>query len=80
MESQEVYDHYWEKVAIAERGKFSENLNKLFSKADEIFNKNDKQKPSVDDIESLSKPDEMTIPQAKVKLFSSIFFRMHAEE
>ena len=33
------------KVAIAEKVKFSENLNKLFSKADEIFNKNDKQKP-----------------------------------
>ena len=54
------------KVAIAEKVKFSENLNKLFSKADEIFNKNDKQKPMFDDEGSLSKPDKMTIPHAQV--------------
>ena len=46
--------------------KFTGNVNKLFSKADEIFNKNNEQKLSFDDAESLSKPDEMTIPQAQV--------------
>ena len=55
-----------EKVAIAEKVKFCENLNQLFSKADEIFNKNDKQKPSFDDVEALSKPDEKTNPQKEV--------------
>ena len=55
-----------EKCAIVAKVKFSENLNKLFSKADEIFNKNSKQKPWFDDAESLGKPDEMTIPQAQV--------------
>ena len=54
-----------EKVAIAEKLKLSENINKLFSKADETFNKNNCQKASFDDAESLSKPDEMTIPQAQ---------------
>ena len=52
--------------AIVEKVKFSENLNKLFWNVDEIFNKNDEQKPSFDDAESLGKPDEMTIPQAQV--------------
>ena len=55
-----------EKVGIAEKVKFSEKLNKVFSKADEIFDKNDNQKPLFDDGESLSKPDEMNIPQAQV--------------
>ena len=55
-----------EEVAIAEKVKFSENLNKLFSKPEEISNKNDKQKPLFDDVESLNKPDEITIPQAQV--------------
>ena len=55
-----------EKVAIAEKVKFCENLNQLFSKADEIFNKNDKQKSSFDDVEALSKPDEKAIPQKEV--------------
>ena len=55
-----------EKVAFAEKLKFSENLNKLFSKADEIFNKNDEQKPMCDDAGYPSKTDGMTIPQAQV--------------
>ena len=55
-----------EEVPITEKVKFSENLNKLFSKADEIFNKNDEQKPSFDDVGSLSKPDEMAISWAEV--------------
>ena len=46
-----------EKVAIARNVKFSQNLNRLSSKADKIFKKYD---------ESLSKPDEMTIPHAQV--------------
>ena len=54
-----------EKVAIAEKLKLSENINKLFSKADETFNKNNCQKALFDDAESISKPDEMTIPQAQ---------------
>ena len=54
------------KVAVAEKVKVSENLNKLLSKADKIFNKNNEQKPMFDDAVSLSKPDEMTIPQAQV--------------
>ena len=55
-----------EKVAIAEKVKLSENVNKLISKASEILNKNDNQKSLFNDTESLSKPDEMTIPQAQV--------------
>ena len=55
-----------EKVAIARNVEFSENLNRLSSKADKMFKKYDEQKPSFDDVESLSKPDEMTIPQAQV--------------
>ena len=54
-----------EKVAIAEKLKLSENINKLFSKADETFNKNNCQKALLVDAESISKPDEMTIPQAQ---------------
>ena len=54
-----------EKVAIAEKVKFSEKLSKVFSEANEILNKNDHQKPLLDDAESLSKPDEMTIPHKR---------------
>ena len=55
-----------EKVAIVEKVKFSEKLGKVFSEADEILNKNDHQKLLLDDAESLSKPDEMTISQAQI--------------
>ena len=55
-----------EKVAIAEKVKFSEKLSKVFSEADEILNKNDHQKMLFDDAESLSKPDQMTISQTQV--------------
>ena len=55
-----------EKVAIAEKIRFSENLNKLFSKTGEIFNKNDQQESSPDDAKSLSKLGGMPIPQAQV--------------
>ena len=65
-DSNEIEQTSREEVAIAEKVKFSENLNKLFSKPEEISNKNDKQKPLFDDAESLNKPDEMTIPQAQV--------------
>ena len=54
-----------EKVAVAEKLKFSEKLNKLFSKFHEIFNKNDDQKSLFDDAESLNKPNEMTILKHK---------------
>ena len=56
--------NFIEKVAIAEKVKLTESLNNLFSKADEIFNKNDEQKLMFDDAGSFSKPDEITIPQA----------------
>ena len=55
-----------EKVAIAEKVKFSEKLSNVFSDANEILNKNDYQKSLSDEAESLSKPDEMTIFQAQV--------------
>ena len=55
-----------EKVAITEKVKFSEKLSKVFSEAVAIFNKNDHQKLSFDDAESLSKPDEITISQEQV--------------
>ena len=50
------------KVAFAEKVRFSENLNKLFPKANAGF-ENNNQKPS-DDTETLSRA-EMTIPQAQ---------------
>ena len=55
-----------EKNAVAEKVKFSEKLSKLFSKANEIFNKNGNQKSLFDHAEPFSKSDEMTIPQAQV--------------
>ena len=55
-----------EKVINAEKVKFSKKLNKLFSKANEIFNKTDRHKLLFDDAESLSKPDKMTIPPVQV--------------
>ena len=55
-----------ENVTVPEIVIFSENLNKLFSKADKIFNENNEQKPLFHDAEPLNKPDEMTIPQAQV--------------
>ena len=55
-----------EKVIITEKVKFSKKLNKLFSKANEIFNKTDRHKLLFDDAECLSKPDEMTIPPVQV--------------
>ena len=53
-----------EKGAFAEKVRFSENLNKLFPKADAVFENND-QKP-FEEVESLSRPEMTTIPHTQV--------------
>ena len=53
-----------EKVAVAEKVRFSENLNKLFSKVNAIFENND-QKP-FDDAELLSGSEMTAIPHTQV--------------
>ena len=52
-----------ENVAVAEKVRFSENLNKLFPKADAVFENNNQKKFGA--AESLSRP-EMTILQKQV--------------
>ena len=53
-----------EKVAVAEKIRFSENLNKLFPKLDAVF-ENNKQKP-FDDTDPLSRPEMTSIRHTQV--------------
>ena len=53
-----------EKVAVAEKVRFSENLNKLFQKGDVVFENNNQK--LFDDTEPLSRPEMTTIPHTQI--------------
>ena len=59
-------DNEIERVTVGVKVKFSEKLNKMFPKADGIFDKNDHEKPLFDDADSLSNSDGMTSLQAQI--------------